>query len=176
MKIVKILCMSSLLIGTSALAFTAKVEKPALVKGTSIGKYVKPGAPVDISYESQHVDAGDTSNINIILKSGSSTGTMKVKIQVDKDLHEISNVEKNLSFDLADVKKEYPLYLEVSADEDGLYYVRILVSIKGKGMRAFAVPVYVGDGVLKTTKTEVEKTDIGENISVSAAQETIIKE
>ncbi len=176
MKILKILLTSSLLISTSVMAFTAKVEKPALVKGTSIGKYAKPGAPVDIRYESQHVNIGDTSDINIILTSSSTIGTMKVKIKVDKGLDEVSSVEKHLSFDLSKGEKEYPLHLSVSADEDGLYYIRILVSIKGKGMRAFAVPVYVGDGVLKTKKTAVEKTEKGENISVSAAQETITKE
>lgn len=176
MKIVKILLMSSLLIGTSAMAFSAKVEKPALVKGSSIGKYAKPGAPVDIRYESEHVSAGDTSNINIILTSSTTTGTMKVKIKVDKGLNEISSVEKHLSFDLSEGKKEYPLHLEVSADEDGLYYIKIQVAIKGQGMRAFAVPVYVGDAVLKTKQTAVEKTAKGETISVSAAEETITKE
>jgi len=163
------------------MAFSAKVEKPAVVKGTSIGNYAKPGAPVDISYESQHVNAGDTSNVNVILTSSTTTGTMKVKVKVDKDLHEISNVKKHLSFDLSEGKKEYPLDLEVSADEDGLYYIRVVVSIKGQGMRAFAVPVYVGDAVLKTKKTAaehttIEKTDKGETISVSAAQESITEE
>ncbi len=176
MKIVKILCMSSLLIGTSAMAFSAKVEKPAVVKGTSIGKYAKPGAPVDISYESQHINVGDTSDVNIILTSSSTAGTMKVNVKVDKDLLEISNLKKHLSFDLSEGKKEYPLHLKVSADEDGLYYVRIQVAVKGQGMRAFAVPVYVGDAVLKTKKTAVEKTDKGKTISVSAAEETITKE
>jgi len=176
MKLLKIVLTSSLLIGTSAMAFSAKVEKPAVVKGTSTGKYAKPGAPVGISYESEHVNAGDTSNVNIILTSSTITGTMKVKVKVDKDLHEISNIKKHLSFDLSEGKKEYPLHLEVSADEDGLYYVRIQVAIKGQGMRAFAVPVYVGDAVLKTKKTAVEKTDKGETISVSAAEESITKE
>jgi len=97
-------------------------------------------------------------------------------MEVDKDLNELSPVKKHLSFDLTKGKKEYPLHLEVSADEDGLYYVRIQVAIKGQGMRAFAVPVYVGDAVLKTKKTAVEKTDKGETISVSAAEETITKE
>lgn len=181
MKIVKIVLTSSLLMATSATAFSAKVEEPSLVKGTSVGNYAKPGAPVDIRYESQHVNVGDTSNVHIILTSSSTTGRMKVKVKVDKGLHEISNVKKHLSFDLAEGKKEYPLHLEVSADEAGLYYVRIQVAIKGQGMRAFAVPVYVGDALLKAKKTAaaqsiIEKTDKGETISVSAAEETITKE
>ena len=176
MKIFKIVLTSSVLLATSAMALSAKVEKPVLVKGTSIGKYAKPGAPVDIRYESQHVNIGDVSKVYIYLTSSVTSGTMKVKLKVDKALHEISRVEKHLSFDLSKGEKEFPLHLEVLADEDGLYYIKIVVSIKGKGMRAFAVPVYIGDAVLKTKKTAVEKTDKGENISVSKAQETIIKE
>lgn len=181
MKIINIVFTSSLLLATSAIAFSAKVEEPASVKGTSVGKYAKPGAPVDIRYESQHVNAGDTSVVSIVLTSSSTMGTMKVKVKVDKGLNDLSSGAKHLSFDLSEGKKEYPLDLEVSADEEGLYYIRVLVSIKGQGMRAFAVPVYVGDGVLKTKKmaaenTAVEKTDKGENIAVSAAEETITKE
>ncbi len=181
MKILNIVLTSSLLIATSATAFSAKVEEPASVKGTSVGKYAKPGAPVDIKYESQHVDVGDTSVVTISLTSNATMGSMKVKVKMDKGLNDLSQSKKHLSFDLSKAKQEYPLDLEVSADEEGLYYIRVLVSIKGQGMRAFAVPVYVGDAVLKTKKTAaehstIEKTDKGETISVSAAQESITKE
>lgn len=181
MKILNIVLTLSLLIAASATAFSAKVEEPALVKGTSIGKYAKPGAPVDIRYESQHVDVGDTSAVTISLASNVTRGSMKVKVKMDKGLNDLSHAEKHFSFDLTEGKKEYPLQLEVSADEEGLYYIRVLVSIKGQGMRAFAVPVYVGDAVDKTKKTAVgyrniEKTDKGTTISVSAAQESITEE
>lgn len=176
MKILKILLTSSVLISTSAIAFTAKSEKPNIVKGTSIGKYAKPGAPVEITYTSEHVDVGEVSKVDIVLSTNVATGKMKVKVKVDKGLDEISDIEKHLSFDLGDAKKEYPLHLEVSAAEDGLYYVKLLVSIKGQGMRAFTVPVYVGDATLRTKKTAVEKTTSGESISVSPAEESITKE
>ena len=175
MKIKHILLVSSLFLGTSAMAMTAKVEKPVLVKGTSVGEYAKPGAPVEISYTSEHVSVGDVSKVDIVLTSRMKSGTMKVKIKVDKDLHEISNVDKHLSFDLSEGEKEYPLQLEVSADEDGLYYVRVMVTIKGKGMRSFAVPVYVGKGTLRKNKANIEQTKSGENISVFSAEETITK-
>lgn len=172
----KILLASLLLIVTTAIAFTAKVEKPALVKGTSIGKYAKPGAPVDITYTSEHVNAGDVSKVDIVLMTNVAAGKMKVAVKVDKGLNEISDTEKHLSFDLGEGNKEYPLHLEVSAAEDGLYYVKLIASIKGQGMRAFAVPVYVGDGIPKMKKAPVEKTTSGETISVSPAQESIIEE
>ena len=176
MKIVKILLVSSLLIGTSVTAFTSKVKEPVLVKGTSEGAYQKPGAPVEIKYTSEHVDAGEVSKVDIVLMPRAESGTMKVKIKLSKALEEISNVDKKLSFDLESPGKEYPIALEVLAEEDGLYYVKVQVVIEGKGMRAFAVPVYVGEGKLKTDTSAVEKTQKGENISVSAAEETITKE
>ena len=176
MKIFKILLVSSLLVGTSAMALSAKVKEPVLVKGTSIGKYKKPGAPVDISYISEHVQSGEVSRVVIVLVTRVNTGTMKVKVKLGKGLEEISNVDKQLSFDLDTDTIEYPLNMEVTADEDGLYYIKLRVAIKGKGMRAFAVPVYFGEGKLKTSHTAVEKTQEGENISVSAAEETIIEE
>lgn len=175
MKIFNVLLTSALLLGTSAMALTAKVEKPVLVKGTSVGSYAKPGAPVEISYTSEHVSVGDVTNVDINLTSSIKTGTMKVKVKVDKDLNEITTVDKHLSFDLTQGEKEYPLHLEVSADEDGLYYVRVMVTIKGKGMRSFAVPVYVGEGTLRKNKATIEKTKSGENITVFSAEETITK-
>ncbi len=175
MKITQLLLVSSLFLGTSAMALSAKVEKPVLVKGTSVGEYAKPGAPVEISYTSEHVSVGDVSKVDINLTSSVKTGTMKVKVKVDKDLNEITTAEKHLSFDLGEGEKEYPLHLEVSADEDGLYYVRVMVNIKGKGMRSFAVPVYVGKGTLRKNKANIEKTKSGENITVFSAEETILK-
>lgn len=176
MKVFKIALVASLLGATSTMAFTAKIKEPVLVKGTSTGKYKKPGAPVDISYISEHVQSGESSRVVVVLMTRVTTGTMKVKIKLDKGLEEISNIDKQLSFDLGTDTIEYPLNMEVLADEDGLYYIKLRVSIKGKGMRAFAVPVYFGEGKLKTSHTAVEKTQEGENISVSAAEETITKE
>ena len=175
MKITHILLFSSLFLGTSSMALSAKVEKPVLVKGTSIGKYAKPGAPVEIRYTSEHVAVGDVSKVDIILTSSVKTGIMKVKVKVDKDLNEIASAEKHLSFELAKEENEFPLHLEVSADEDGLYYIRVMVTIKGKGMRAFAVPVYVGEGTFRKNKANIEKTKSGENITIFSAEETITK-
>lgn len=157
------------------MALSTKVDKPVLVKGSSIGQYAKPGAPVEIRYTSEHIDVGDVSNVDIVLTSSAKTGTMKVKVKIDKGLNEITNTDKQLSFDLDKGEKEYPLHLEVSAHKDGLYYVRVMVTIKDKGMRAFAVPVYVGKGTLTKNKTNVEKTKSGENMILFKAEETIIQ-
>jgi len=155
------------------MAMTSKVKEPKLIEGTSVGKYQKPGAPVNIRYTSEQVGTGVESDVHIALSSSQHSGTMKIKLKVDKQLEIVKNESKNLSFHLASGQKEYPIDLTVISAEDGLYYVKVLVSIKGKGMRAFAVPVYIGEGKLKAVKKTIEKTKKGENITVSPAVETI---
>ena len=54
-------CISSVLIGSLAIASPAKDSEVKLIKGTSVGHYAKPGAPVDIRYTSQNVDMGESS-------------------------------------------------------------------------------------------------------------------
>lgn len=64
--------------------------------------------------------------------------------------------------------------MQVSAKEDGLYYIRLLTKIdKGvdSKLRAFAVPVQVGER--KKAKHVMMKSHSGENISISKAVETI---
>ena len=175
MKKMKILLLASLFVGISAIAMTSKVEKPIGIKqGTSIGEYKKPGAPVDITYTTEHVEAGDISEVKIVLSSAVQSGTMKVTVNVDKNLNQLTNIANNISFDMDTGQKEYPLNLSVSADKDGLYYVKLIVSIKDKGARAFAVPVYVGDEKsYKKSNKSIKKIVGGENISVSQAVETI---
>ena len=175
MKIFRIIYLS-FLFSTLIMAFTSKVKEPVFVTGTSEGKYKKPGAPVDIKYRSEHVEIDEISKVDITVISNTNLGTMNVKIKLDKQLNQVSNLDKRLFFELDSNTKEYPIHLEVSAEEDGLYYIKLLISIKGKGMRAFVVPVYVGNGLLKTDKASITKTEEGENINVLNAQEIIIEE
>lgn len=169
-----LLILSTLLVGTATMAMSAKVKETKLVEGTTVGKYQKPGAPVHMRYTSQHVEVGQSSEVHIVLLTSENTGTMNVKVKVDKNLQLQSTLNNKQTFKLQVGQKEYPIDLSVSAEDDGLYYIRILVSLKGKGMRAFAVPVQVGNAKVKTESTSiVEKTGKGENISVSPAVETI---
>lgn len=166
---------STFVIGTALQAFTAKVDKPQLVQGSSVGKYNKPGAPVEIEYRSEHVTIAEVSKVDISLMPTITDGTMDVKINVDKELTELTNLDKTLSFELTKRDKKYPLHMEVSSQYEGLYYIRVLVSMKGKGMRAFAVPVYVGSGILKQNRANVMKTKSGEEMNLFSAEERIIK-
>ena len=173
MKNLMKLCISSVLIGSIAMASTVKVSEPKLIKGTSIGKYAKPGAPVDISYTSQNVEAGEGAEVTIDLSTSIQTGTMRIKIKMDKQLSALQKIDKDLSFPLEKSTNNYPLKMYVSAEADGVYYIKLLVTIKGKGSRAFAVPVYIGEGRVKKNKVSVQKTAAGENISVSKAVESV---
>jgi len=174
MKSFSRLFLSSLLLASSAMALTAKVESPKLAKGTSIGKYAKPGAPVDIRYTTEYVEAGEMSQVNITLLTGVSSGTMDVEVHLDKKLHTQREVTKSLHIALNSKNNEYPLSsMQVFADEDGIYYVKFIVNLKGKGFRAFAVPIYVGHEEDKKKKKSQQKTKSGKNISIMPAKESI---
>jgi len=172
MKIINSMITLALLL-VPAMALSSKVTKEyALVTGTSIGKYAKPGAPVDITYSSEHVETGEVSKVDIELTTYLKKGTVKVSISMDKELINNTINLANSAFVLTQKSKTYPLHLEVSTLKDGIYYVRVLVAMEKKGMRSFAVPIYVGDGKIKNKKP-IQKIKSGENISISHAIETI---
>lgn len=168
MKTVILILLStiSVLWGTETLTYQE-------TKGSTVGKYAKPGAPVDITYTSQNVSAGAVSEVNIVLSTAAKNGTMKVKLNSDKGLSFAKEYSQTLQYDLNEKQHEYPLQLLMSADSDGVYYIKLLVNIEGEGTRAFAVPVYIGEGRVKKTKGKaVSKSALGENISVSKAVES----
>jgi len=151
------------------------------MKGTTVGHYAKPGAPIDMSYVSKS-HGNDEENrvydVNITLSTTVHYGTMSAKINVDDKLTPLSTVEKEMHFELNPEKKKYHIDMQVSAKEDGLYYIRLLTKIdKGVGskLRAFAVPVQVGEKKRLDVNTMIMKSHSGENISISKAVETIIQ-
>jgi len=165
--------MITLLLVSVGMASTTKVQKIKLLKGTTIDSYAKPGAPVDISYTSEHVDMGDISEIKIILNTSVQTGTMKALVNVDKALEETSYSEKEIVFNLETNKKEYPINLNVLGRSEGSYYIRILIEIEGRGMRAFAVPVHIGNPKANVQSKPSVKSANGSKLNVSNALETI---
>ena len=147
--------------------------------GTTIGHYLKPGAPIDMTYLSKNIDSNESNKIydvNITLTSTVRYGTMKVKLTLDDKLTPLSSIEKELTFEISPEQKKYPINLQVSAKEDGLYYIRLLTKIdKGVSskLRAFAVPVQVGKRKKLNRNSVMMKSHSGENISISKAVETI---
>jgi len=170
------LLIASLLI-TSITGGVAMAKDNTIVKGTTIGHYQKPGAPVDINYSSTRVGIDEVSDINISLITSLKSGDMDVKINLDNNLEQIGDKYSSISFTLSPNQKTYDINLKVKCAKDGLYYIRLLAKVNsgsGVQMRALAVPVYVGDGQLKKrSKQIIMKSMSGENISVSKAEETI---
>ncbi len=153
------------------------VDNNKIVKGTTIGYYQKPGAPIDIIYSSTKVGLNEISDVNISLVTSVKSGEMEVNIDVDKNLKVEGETYDKVTFSLDPNEKEYNINLKVSGSKDGLYYIRLLTKMdsgNGVKMRAFAVPIYVGDGKLKNkTNQLIMKALGGENISVSKAEETV---
>ncbi len=153
------------------------VDNNRTVKGTTIGKYQKPGAPIDITYRSTRVKLNEPSDINISFSTPLKSGEMDVDINIDKDLKVIGEAYNKITYSLSPNQKEYNLNLRVSSSKNGLYYIRLLTKINGVNgikTRAFAVPVYIGNGKLqKKSHQLVMKALGGENLSISKAEESV---
>jgi len=179
MKKTKLLITPLLLImGLHAKPAEVTIETPSNIKtGTTIGHYAKPGAPIDMTYSSTTVKIDEASDINITLTSNVNYGTMKVELTFDDKLVQVSDIAKNLTFQITPKQKTYTISLKAKSLEEGLFYIRLLTKIdKGAGsqLRSFAVPVYIGDNPKPRTKsTQIRKVTGGENISISKAIETI---
>ena len=153
----------------------AKAETSNIKTGTTIGHYQKPGAPIDMTYNSTKVNTGEVSDINITLTTTANSGNMNVKLTFDKAIKNESNTDENLTFKVTPNQKNFTINIKASSEIDGLHYIRLLTKIdKGTAskLRAFAVPVYIGE-IKPKSKSNIMKANNGENISVSKAVETI---
>jgi len=147
-----------------------------IVKGTTVGKYQKPGAPITITHSTKRVVLNEISDVNISLTTTHTSGEMEVDINIDKNLYIVGESPKKLKFALSPDTKEHKINLQVFSDKDGLYYIRLTGKIateNGVRMRSMAVPVYVGDGKLKVIqKSVIMKAVGGERLSISKAEES----
>lgn len=165
-KIISLLTPLLLLVGLEA--------KP--MEGTTVGHYQKPGAPIDMKYKSDPVDVNQTADINITLSTSVQFGTMNVTLKLDENLSQQTDVQENLTFDIQPNKRTFDIHLKVSSQQEGLYYIRLLCkngNSRTARMRAFAVPVYIGDNTKPKSKGLLMKAMSGENLSISKAIETI---
>ncbi len=169
--------MKTILLLSICLLFNLNAET---ISGDTSKKYSKPGAAINIHYSSQKVNINETSDVNITLKTTLNDGTLFTSITVDKELEKLNNIEQNLTFTIKPNEKNFIINLQVNAQKEGLYYIRLLCKINnnyGTKLRSFAVPVYIGTKQKKIVPKEVSTTfkalNAGENISVSKAIETI---
>jgi hypothetical protein len=158
-----------------------KVEEPTKNEvGSTMREYSKPGAAIDMDFNTTRVNANEISDVNITLRAIAQKGTLDVLVTLDENLSAIGeNLENNLSFTLSPEQHEFKIDFQVKSAEDGLYYVKLLTKIdKGYGpkLRSFAVPVYIGEkpkSLTRSSEATMKALDNGERISVSKASETI---
>ena len=149
-----------------------------IIEGTTVGKYSKPGAPIDMTYKTTKVDTNETADVNITLTTTVQSGKVLISMNLDNKLTLVNNVDTNQSFEITPNSKSFNINMKVRSEYDGLYYIRLLCKVdKGQHpkLRSFAVPIMVGENPKLKTKAGVSflKAKSGENISVSKAVETI---
>ena len=156
------------------------VESTKNETGSTMRDYSKPGAAIDMEFNTTRVEANEIADVNITLKTIAQKGTLKVLVTLDENLSAIGdNLENNLTFSLNPETHDYNIDFQVKSEQDGLYYVKLLTTIdKGYGpkLRSFAVPIYVGEKPKTLTRSggaSMKALDNGERISVSKASETI---
>ena len=154
-------------------------EESNTISGDTFHAYSKPGAPIDMEFNSTKVDVNETADVNITLSTSVQTGTLSVVVNIDENMSIVNDFDNNRTFQITPNQKDFNLNLQVSCTKEGLFYVRLLTKIdRGYGLklRSFAVPVYVGERPKSLTKSispQMKALSNGENISVSKAVETI---
>jgi hypothetical protein len=170
----------TLLTSIYTFANTAKVSEPTkkvyeVLEGSS-SKVVeqKRGLAVDIEYKSEHVGVNQLSQVNIILLTHLTQGTLSVDVSsIDNTLEGIK--QNNHKFELLEVAEEnkFPIDLQVKSEKEGIHYITLTVSLEGDETRVFSVPVNIGkvDTTLQK-KSTVPRGD-GNAMSISQAVEEI---
>ena len=177
-KTFKTLLIATLLSNITAMAMTAKVDDKnkvvhEVIKGESKGTQKKFGLPIDVSYKSEHVDVGVSSNVNITISTKLTKGTLKVNLR-PLDENSIDIEEKDLEFTLTKEENSFPIELQLTSQKSGIHYINLSMSVKGKGSKVVAIPVNIGTISKKlNNNSTVEKTKEGTAISVASAEEEI---
>jgi len=155
---------------------SSKIEN--IQSGSTIREYSKPGAPVDMEFNTTHVDINATSDVNLTLITTVRKGNFNVLITLDDNLTTVNELDQNLSFVITPERQKFLINFQVKSEKQGLFYIRLLTQVdQGHGLklRSFAVPVYIGKKpkTLVRSSPQMKALANGENISISKAIETI---
>lgn len=166
-----------LVVGLYANSKKINPDEQTTIGGTTVGKYSKPGAPIDMTYKTTKINTNETADVNITLTTTAQSGKVLVSMNIDNNLTLVDNIDTNQSFDITPDKKSFNIDMRVSSKNEGLYYIRLLTKVQTglhPKLRSFAVPVMVGENPKPVTRgVNFLKAKSGENISVSKAVETI---
>jgi len=155
------------------------IEIDNIERGNTLRGYSKPGAPIDMEFNTTRVNVNEVSDVNITLMTAVNTGSLDVQLSLDNNLTTVETVEENLTFQITPSAQKFNINFQVKSKNEGLFYIRMLTKVdKGYGpkLRSFAVPVYIGEkpkSLSKAITSRMKALSDGENISVSKAVETI---
>lgn len=128
-------------------------------------RYLKPGAPIHINGESFiELAQGESRELAVRFSSSQSKGSALISVSADSGLQVVGLGE--YSFDLSE---PVSIPLEISAGQNGTYYVHFHAHLDGM-IRAMAYRVQVG-----APPPVQQKTTANDGIKTFNAQETIIK-
>jgi len=119
------------------------------------------------------VDVNETAFVRFKIICSRSVGELNVQMRVDTKLEEESATEKEMTFEVTEEQREFPIEMELHGTDNGTYYVRLLVKYthnESSSLRSYAIPVYVGE-----EKRSIQKSTIGtvQKLSISKARESI---
>ncbi len=152
------------------------ISSGSIIEDTTVGKYSKPGAPIDMAYKMNKVNRDETADVNITLITTAKSGKVLVTITLDDNLKLVNGVNSNQSFKITPNKKSFDIKMKVRSKQDGLYYIRLLCKVdRGTHpkLRSFAIPITIGEKPKTKARVNFQKAENGERISVSKAVETI---
>jgi len=144
-----------------------------VIKGGTVGKYLKPGAPVNFEYQTERVDVNETALVQFKIICSRTVGELTLQIRVDKHLEDESGIEREMTFEVTEEQREFPVEMELHGSDNGTYYVRLLVRYthnESSSLRSYAIPIYVGE-----EKRIIQKSTIGrvQKLNISKARESI---
>ena len=156
------------------MAMSAKPQKIEKLSGTTLGTYQKPGAPVNMTYTSEHPQVGQTAMVEIDLITSQASGKMRVSIHPDDTLESVGEFTPRVIFNLRADQTHYPIKLQVRSQKEGRHYIRLMVKMDKSGFRAFAIPVNIGT-VDTLQQKPTSTTPHTQQLHISPAEETITK-
>lgn len=151
------------------------------LSGSTQGQYMKPGAPVQLSYTSTKVQVGEISNIEAVLHL-TKTDLDQVQVDVNTDPGIVLENSPDLSsfLTLESDKLDYPLTFSARSVELGLQYINLQVTTLRNGQksnRAFSIPVQTGSDreiqAMKRSISPLEYDESGQAVVSMEAEETI---
>ena len=169
----KFIIISLFLFTNTIMALSSKVKEPKNISGSSKG-YTKSGSFVTMNYTTQQVKIGELCEVKVTLKTKTKAkqGDIEILLSLDKALKEEESVTKEHHFIIQKDKKSHTLHFLVSSKIEGLFYIRLYVTLNDK-ISSFAIPIYVGEYQKSVHSKSLQKTKNGSTIIIYKARETI---